>query len=104
MSLFGRTKGRVEKAARYIGSTGKGALRKLGDTVKTVRKMAGDVDKATGGLAGKAFEASKSLPGIGAITRNVEKGLDLAEKVSSKGLRAIDAGERGVKAFKGSYG
>jgi len=104
MSLFGRIKSGVEKVGRFIGTTGKGALRTLGETAQSIKKVGGDVNKATGGLAGQAFEASKSLPGIGAITRNIGKGLDLASNISGKGLRAIDAGERGVKAFKSGDG
>ena len=55
---------------------------------------------ATGGAAGKAWEASKSIPGIGAVTTNIEKGLDMADRASSAGLKAIAIGERGAAAFK----
>ena len=100
MGLFGSIKSGLESAGRFIGGTGKGALRAIGEGVKEVRRIGGVVNSATGGLAGKAFEMSKSLPGIGAVTRNVEKGLNLAESASNKGLRAIDIGERGAKAHK----
>ena len=88
MGLFGSIKSGLESAGRFIGGTGKGALRAIGEGVKEVRRIGGVVNSATGGLAGKAFEMSKSLPGIGAVTRNVEKGLNLAESASNKGLRA----------------
>ena len=55
------------------------------------------MDKATGGLAGKAWEASKLMPGIGAVTRGVEKGLDAADKYSTKGLAAINIGRKAAK-------
>ena len=88
------------KVGRFLSTTGKSALRKVGDTAQSIRKVGGAINEATGGAAGAAFEASKSLPGIGVVTRNLEKGLDMAEKASSAGLKAIDIGERGVKAAK----
>jgi hypothetical protein len=90
------------KVGRFLSTTGKSALRKVGDTAQSIRKVGGAINEATGGAAGAAFEASKSLviPGIGVVTRNLEKGLEMAEKASSAGLKAIDIGERGVKAAK----
>jgi hypothetical protein len=88
------------KVGRFLSTTGKSALRKVGDTAQSIRKVGGAINEATGGAAGAAFEASKSLPGIGVVTRNLEKGLEMAEKASSAGLKAIDIGERGVKAVK----
>ena len=64
-------------------------LRKIGEGARTVRRVAGQVDKATGGAAGLAFEASKSMPGIGTVTSNVERGLNMAEKYSGRGIKAI---------------
>ena len=91
---FGR---KAQDVGRYIASTGRGALRKVGDTAHSIKKFAGDVNTATGGAAGLAWEASKSVPGIGAATTNIERGLNLAEKGSSLGLKAIDIGERASK-------
>jgi hypothetical protein len=34
------------------------------------------------------------------LSRNIDKGIDLADLASKKGLRAIDIGQRGVKAYK----
>ena len=84
--------------ARTLADTGKKVLRKIGEGVHTVRRVAGAVDKATGGAAGAAFEASKSMPGIGTVTSNVGKGLDMAEKYSSKGIKAINTAEKTVGA------
>ena len=100
MALWGNIKRGAESAGRFLASTGRSALRKVGDTARTIRKVGGAINTATGGAAGKAWEASKSIPGIGAVTTNIEKGLNMAEKASSAGLKAIDIGERGVKAFR----
>ena len=97
MSLFGSIRKATTDTGRFISSTGKGALRTVGDTAHSVKKFAGDVNTATGGAAGLAWEASKSMPGIGAATTNIEKGLNLAEKGSGLGLKAIDFGERASK-------
>ena len=103
---FGR---KAQEIGRYIGTTGRGALRKVGDTAHSIKKFAGDVNTATGGAAGLAWEASKSMPGIGAATTNIERGLNLAIKGSDMGLKAIDIGERaskikGVGDAKSVYG
>ena len=100
MGLFGGLKSGLQSAGRFKESTGKGALQALGQGVKEVRRIGGVVNSATGGAAGKVFEMSKSLPGIGAVSRNIEKGLNLADSASKKGLRAIDIGQRGVNAYK----
>jgi hypothetical protein len=97
MSFLSSIKGAAEGAGRFISTTGAGALRKVGEGVKTVRKIAGNVDAAPGGAAGLAFEASKSMPGIGAVTSNIERGLNAAEKGSSMGLKAIELGQRASK-------
>ena len=97
MSLFARARKATTDAGRFISTTGKGALRKVGDTAHSIKKFAGDVNTATGGAAGLAWEASKSVPGIGAATTNIERGLNMAEKGSSLGLKAIDIGERASK-------
>ena len=99
--MFGSIKKAAGNVGRFLASTGKSALQKIGDTASTIRKVGGAINTATGGAAGKAWEASKSMPGIGAITTNLEKGLGLAEKASAAGLKAIDIGERGVKAARG---
>ena len=97
MSLFGSLRKTATEAGRFISSTGKGALRRVGETARSVKKFAGDVNTATGGAAGAAWEASKSMPRIGAVTTNIEKGLNMAEKGSALGLKAIDVGERASK-------
>ena len=77
--------------------TGEKALRKIGETARSIKSLGGKVDKATGGLAGKAWEASKLMPGIGAVTRGVEMGLDAADKYSTKGLGAIKIAQKAAK-------
>jgi len=93
---------------RFLAETGKSALRKIGLGSRKIKTMAGQVNKATGGAAGLAFEASKSLPGIGTVTSNLERGLDMADKYSKKGVKAIEMGERyanlGAKAAGGNMG
>ena len=84
-------------AGRFIASTGKGALREIGKGSRTVKRLAGTVDKATGGAAGMAFEASKSMPVVGAVSTNIGKGLDMADKYSGLGIKAIEMGERAGK-------
>ena len=80
-------------ASRILGS-GEQALRKIGSTARSIKSLGGKVNKATGGLAGTAWKASKLMPGIGAVTRGVEMGLDAADKYSAKGLAAIDIGRK----------
>ena len=109
MTIFGSIRKAATGAGRFISSTGKGALRKVGETAKSIRKFAGQVNEAAGGAAGAAWSASKSMPVIGAITTNIERGLGMAEKASGLGLKAIDIGERaakikGVGDAKGVYG
>ena len=106
--LSGLTKA-ASNVGRYIGTTGRGALRKVGDTARGIKKFAGDVNTATGGAAGLAWEASKSIPVVGAATTNIERGLNAAIKGSDMGLKAIDIGERaskikGVGDAKSVYG
>ena len=108
MGFFDSISRKAKDAGRFIGSTGKGALRKIGDTAGAVKSFAGKVNEATGGAAGLAWEGSKSMPGIGTVTTGIEQGLNLAEKGSAMGLRAIDIGERaskvkGVGDAKGVY-
>ena len=97
MSLFGSIRKAATDAGRFMSTTGKGAIQRIGDTAKSVKKFAGQVNEATGGAAGMAWDASKSMPGIGAVTTNIEKGLNMAEKGSALGLKAIDIGERATK-------
>ena len=98
--IFGKAKDATKKAARFIGTSGRGALRKVGEGVQTLRSIGNAVDSATGGLAGTLWSASESLPGMGAVTRNVDKGLSMATKATTKGLKAIDTGERVATAVK----
>ena len=86
MGLYGNLRKRATDAGRFIATTGRGALRKIGDTAGAIKSFASNVNEATGGAAGAAWEASKSMPGIGAVTTNIEKGLNLAEKGSKMGL------------------
>ena len=109
MGFFDGIRKAATDAGRFLGSSGRGALRKIGDTAKSIKSFAGKVNEATGGAAGAAWEASKSMPGIGAVTTNLEKGLNMAEKGSALGLKAIDIGERASKIrsvgdAKGVYG
>ena len=99
--MFGFLKKAANAAGRFISGTGRNVLRKVGETARTIRKVGQSINDATGGAAGAIFEASKSIPGIGAITTNLERGLDLAERGSAAGLKAIDIGERGFKAARG---
>ena len=91
----------ISKAAagvgRYIGSTGKSALRKVGDTAKGIKSFAGKVNDMTGGAAGVAYSAAKLNPAFGKVAMGVEAGLDAAIKGSDMGLKTIDLGERASK-------
>jgi hypothetical protein len=106
MSLLMRAKSGVESAGKFLAGTGKGALKKIGEGARSIKKLGGEINTVTGGMAGTAFEASQSMPVIGAVTRNVEKGLDMAEKYSGLGVKAIDLGERAskVRDMKGAKG
>ena len=97
---------KMDSAGKYLSSTGKGALKKIGEGARSVKKLGKQIDEATGGAAGAAFEASKSMPVIGAVTSNVEKGLDAAEKFSGLGVKAIELGEKAgkVRTVKGAGG
>ena len=97
MSFLSGLKGSAESAGRFLASTGKGALKKIGEGARAVKKLGGQIDTATGGAAGVAFEASKEMPVVGAVTRNLGKGLDMAEKYSDLGVKAIELGERASK-------
>ena len=94
---FGRLRKAATDAGRFIGTTGRGALRKIGDTAKSVKSFAGKVNEATGGAAGVAWNAAKAHPTFGKLAMGVEAGLDAAIKGSDMGLRAIDIGERASK-------
>ena len=98
--MFGSIKKAAGNVGRFLSTTGKSALRKVGETASTIRKVGTAVNQATGGAAGAAWNASKSLPGIGALTTNLERGLDLAEKGSKVGLQANSIGERGAQAAR----
>ena len=100
MVSFAGLKKAAGNVGRFLTTTGKGPLRKVGDTARTIRKVGSSVNAATGGAAGLAFEASKSVPVLGAITSNIDRGLSMAEKASDAGIKAIDIGERGLKAAR----
>ena len=106
MTFLSSAKSKAESAGRFLATTGKGALRKIGEGVRSIKKLGGEINAATGGAAGAAFEASKSMPKIGAVTRNLEKGLDMAEKYSGLGVKAIELGEKASKTrdLKGAQG
>ena len=94
MSFLSGARKAASNVGRFIGSTGRGALRKIGDTAKSIKSFAGKVNEATGGAAGAAWNAAKAHPTLGKLAMGVEKGLDAAIKGSGMGLRAIDIGER----------
>ena len=97
MGFFDSVKKAASNVGRFIGTTGRGALRKIGDTAKSVKSFAGKVNEATGGAAGVAWNAAKAHPTFGKLAMGVEAGLDAAIKGSDMGLRAIDIGERASK-------
>ncbi len=97
MGFFDSVKKAASNVGRFIGTTGRGALRKIGDTAKAVKSFAGKVNEATGGAAGVAWNAAKAHPTFGKLAMGVEAGLDAAIKGSDMGLRAIDIGERASK-------
>ena len=97
MGLLGDIRNKASSVGSFLSSTGKGALKKIGEGAKSVKKLGGDIDAATGGAAGALWEASKSVPVVGAVTRNVGKGLDMAEKYSDLGVKAIELGEKAGK-------
>jgi len=95
MGIIGRVKKAATDAGRFLSTTGRGALRKIGDTAGSIKSFAGKVNEATGGAAGTAWEASKSMPVVGAVTTNIEKGLNLGERATKI---------RSVGDAKGVYG
>jgi len=97
MGLLGDIRNKAQSSGKFLSTTGKGALQKVGDTARSIKKMGGQINQATGGAAGAAFEASKSVPGLGAVTTNIEKGLNMADKYSSLGVKAIELGEKASK-------
>ena len=106
MSFLSSVKSGVDSAGRFLSGTGKGALKRIGKGARSIKKLGGQINTATGGAAGAAFEASKSMPVIGAISTNIGKGLDLAEKYSDLGVKAIELGEKAskVRDMKGAKG
>jgi hypothetical protein len=97
MSFLSGFKKAATNVGRFIGSTGRGALRKVGDTARGVKSLAGKVNEATGGAAGMAWNAAKLHPTFGKAAMGVEAGLNAAIKGSDMGLKAIDIGERASK-------
>ena len=97
MGLFDSLKKATSSVGRFIGSTGKSALRAVGDGAKSVKSFAGKVNDMTGGAAGVAWNAAKLHPTFGKAAMGVEAGLNAAIKGSDMGLKAIDLGERASK-------
>ena len=92
MGLFDSLKKATSSAGRFIGSTGKSALRAVGDGAKSVKSFAGKVNDMTGGAAGVAWNAAKLHPTFGKAAMGVEAGLNAAIKGSDMGLKAIEGG------------
>ena len=97
MGLFGSIRKAAANPGRFIATTGKSALRTIGNAARAVKSFASKVNEATGGGAGVAWKASKFIPGIGTATSGIERGLNMADKSSALGLKAIDLGERASK-------
>jgi hypothetical protein len=87
----------VSNVGRFIGSTGRGALRKIGDTAKGIKTIAGKINDATGGAAGLAWNAVKAHPTFGKFAMGAEGALNAAIKGSDAGLKAIDLGQRATR-------
>ena len=109
MSFLSGFKKAATNVGRFIGSTGRGALRKVGDTARGVKSLAGKVNESTGGAADMAWDAAKLHPTFGKAAMDVEAGLNAVIKGSDMGLKAIDIGERasrikGVGDAKSVYG
>ena len=100
MGFFDSVRKAAGNVGRFIGSTGRGALRKIGDSARAVKSFASKVDDMTGGAAGAAYNAAKLNPTFGKLATGVEAGLNAAIKASDVGLKAIDIGERATKAKK----
>jgi hypothetical protein len=98
MGFFDSVRKAASNVGRFIGSTGRGALRKVGDGARAIKSFAGKVNEATGGAAGAAYNAAKMNPTFGKLATGVEAGLNAAIKASDMGLKAIDIGERATKA------
>jgi hypothetical protein len=98
MGFFDSVRKAAGNAGRFIGSTGRGALRKIGDGARAVKSFASKVDDMTGGAAGVAWNAAKAHPTFGKLAMGAEAGLNAAIKASDMGLKAIDIGERATKA------
>jgi|TARA_B110000211_G_scaffold233051_1_gene298223 hypothetical protein len=97
MGFFDSVKKAASSVGRFIGSTGRGALRAVGDGARAVKSIAGKVNEATGGAAGMAWNAAKAHPTFGKLAMGIEGGLNAAIKGSDMGLKAIDIGERATK-------
>ena len=106
MTQPGSMRSKAGAVGSFLSSTGKGALKKIGEGAASVKKLGQSINTATGGAAGALWEASKSAPMVGAVTRNVGKGLDMAEKYSGLGVKAIELGEKAskVRSVKGAGG
>ena len=98
MGFFDSVRKAASNVGRFIGSTGRGALRKVGDGARAIKSFAGKVNEATGGATGAAYNAAKMNPTFGKLATGVEAGLNAAIKASDMGLKAIDIGEWATKA------
>ena len=98
MGFFDSVRKAASNVGRFIGSTGRGALRKVGDSARAIKSFAGKVNEATGGAAGVAWNAAKAHPTFGKLAMGAEAGLNAAIKASDVGLKAIDIGERATQA------
>ena len=97
MGFFDGIRKAATSAGRFIGSTGRGALRTIGNAARSIKTMAGKVNEATGGAAGMAWNAAKAHPTFGKLAMGAEGALNAAIKGSDAGLKAIDIGERATK-------
>ena len=98
MTFLSGARKAASNVGRFIGTTGRGALRKVGDSARAIKSFAGKVNEATGGAAGAAWNAAKAHPTFGKLAMGAEAGLNAAIKASDTGLKAIDIGERATKA------
>eukprot|EP01051_Picozoa_sp_SAG22_P038243 SAG22_NODE_19507_length_274_cov_0.662857_1_plen_76_part_10 len=76
MGFFDSVRKAAGNVGRFIGSTGRGALRKIGDGAKAVKSFASKVNDMTGGAAGAAWNAAKAHPTFGKLAMGAEAGLD----------------------------
>ena len=97
MSFFDGIRKAASSAGRFIGTTGRGALRSIGNAARGIKPLAGKVNEATGGAAGMAWNAAKAHPTFGKVAMGAKAALNAAIKGSDAGLKAIDIGERATR-------